>query len=216
MKANEPHSDTLLRFKRPAPRIPRWAGRIMSGTAFGVWALLVIHLSSLDTSRPFTRHRIQRNDESRMRMKSCLLESEPEYRKYCEASTGELIATEINPLDIATNILLSALLTLCLVIVLLFSTINIFLYKLVNKGSPTATAAAFILSMSSMSALGCLFYAGIVPEATATALVFQIAAVFSLLFALRATRKSSNRDNPDCNAYPQIQNQSASLGKAAY
>lgn len=167
----------------------------MSGTAFGIWALLVLHLSTLDTARPFTKNQIRRNNENRIQLKSCLLESEPEYRKFCEASTGGILVSQINPIDIATNILLTALLIMCLVLILLFSTINIFLYKYVNKGNPKATSAALISTMICTSALGSLFYAGIVPEATGTALIFQGVALVTLTFAFKNTRSFSTHHN---------------------
>lgn len=156
----------------------------MSGSALGIWALFILHFANYDVGRPLTKDSIRRDRKVRQQMKTCLLNSSPRYRNYCEMNSGALIKNPTNPKDIALRIMLSALLSLCVVFSLLTSTINMFLARTVTKGGPLATRLALGLSIAGWIALYGLYYAGFLSEATATALIFQSATVILLTAAV--------------------------------
>ncbi len=156
----------------------------MSGSAFGIWALFTLHLANYDVGRQLTEKGVRRDREVRQRMKTCLLNSAHRYRSYCEIHSGALVTNPTGPKDIALKIMLSALLSLCVVLSLLTSTINIFLSRAVTRGRPLATRLALGLSITGWMALCGLYYSGFLSEATATALIFQSATVILLTAAV--------------------------------
>lgn len=192
MKDTKPHSDTFLRFGRSAHRSARWAGRLILGTAFGLWALVGLHLLTFDAGRPLTRESVERQRHRRETLKTCLLESSPQRRPYCELRSSAMVTGPTSPRQLAVRILLTALLALCAAVALLTASINVFLCRAVARGRPWAARLATGLAGAGWLSMAMLFYVGVLPEATSTALLFQTLTVLTLaVSSIQAHRRNA-------------------------